>query len=116
MVYFFDGEKGLEKWLACYSYSLNAIDLISLNAIDLIIGELNVYHQFGNVVTAIKRMLRQNWSVFIKYTLREGNFSTDFLAKMGFRSGLGLSYINETSPGMSSIILADVMGVPFIRH
>lgn len=92
----------------CFSDSANAIDLIK--------SDLNVHHRFGNVIATIKRMLCREWECELHHTLREGNFATDYLIKMRSRNATSLSVFHEAPPNMTSILLADAMGVSFIKH
>lgn len=53
--------------------------------------------------------------VSLRHTLCEGNAATDFLARKGALSDSSLVILNETPPDMASVLLADAMGVEFIR-
>jgi ribonuclease HI len=63
------------KHVVCLSDSTIVIDLIQ--------KDLNVHHKYGNLVMAIKHLLRRDWVVSLRHTLREGNAAADFLAKKG---------------------------------
>jgi len=52
--------------------------------------------------------------VSLRHTLREGNTATDFLAKKGALNDSSLVILNETPPNMTSVLLADAMGVEFV--
>ena len=53
--------------------------------------------------------------VSLRHTLREGNATTDFLAKKGALSDSSLVILNEAPPDMAYVLLADAMGVEFVR-
>lgn len=64
--------------VACYSDSLLAIQLVQ--------SPLNQLHAYATVIQHIKDCIRQNWTVRILHTLREGNSAADFMAKLGANS------------------------------
>lgn len=64
---------------------------------------------------AIKHLLRREQEVSLRHTLCEGNAAADFLAKKGALSDSSLVILNETPPDMASVLLADAMGVEFVR-
>lgn len=68
------------------------------------------------MLASIKKLLRQDWVCVLHHRLREGNFATDFLAKMGAKSVVDLSVIQEAPLEMSSILLLEAMELPFVRH
>lgn len=61
-------------------------------------------------------MLSKDWEVHLNHTLREGNQCVDYLAKMGARGISSLVLLEKAPTGMDSMLLADAMGVVFVRH
>ena len=53
--------------------------------------------------------------VSIRHTLREGNATTDLLAKTGALSDSSFVILNEVPPDMTFVLLIDAMGVEFVR-
>jgi ribonuclease HI len=95
------------KHVLCHSDSTTVVDLIQ--------KDLNVHHKYGNLIMAIKQLLRRDWVVSLRHTLREGNAAADFLAKKGALSDSSLVILNEVPPDMVSVLLADAMSVEFVR-
>lgn len=72
------GKEGIEEWCASQTQLAHVVELVN--------SEVSVHHRYGNVVAAIKRLMRQDWECALFHTLKERNFSDDFLTKMGARS------------------------------
>ncbi|MCI77477.1 ribonuclease H [Trifolium medium] len=60
-------------------------------------------------------MLDRDWTVVVDHTLREGNACADLLAKMGANSVTPLVKF-EVPPELSNLLLADALGVAFVRN
>nr|ABN08309.1 Polynucleotidyl transferase, Ribonuclease H fold [Medicago truncatula] len=63
----------------------------------------------------IKELLRRDWMVSLRHTLREGNAAADFLVKKGALSDSSLVILNEAPPDMACVLLAAAIGVEFVR-
>jgi hypothetical protein len=83
--------------------------------IDLIKSNINVHHRYSSLISAIKHLLLLNWDVDLTHTLREGNFATDYLAKLDASASSRL-VLQDAPRGMSSILLTDALSVAFTRH
>ncbi|XP_024626760.1 uncharacterized protein [Medicago truncatula] len=95
------------KHVVCYSDSTTVVDLVQ--------KDLNVHHKYENLIMAIKQLLRRDWMVSLRHTLREGNTAVDFLAKKGALSDSSLVILNEAPPDIASVFLADAIGVEFVQ-
>ena len=51
----------------------------------------------------------------VLHTLREGNACADFLAKAGASQVDSFLVLNEPPPGLAPLLVADVIGTPFVR-
>lgn len=78
----------------CYSDSLTALELVSKGG-----GEL---HHYASLIRTVRELVKLDWSVELVHTLREGNSSANFMAKMG---------VDLLREGNNS---ADFMGVFFL--
>lgn len=94
------------KKVTCCSDSLHIIQLIKD-------GGPN-YHR--NVIAAIRKLVSREWDFQIVHTLREGNYCADFLAKFGARSNASLVTMDAPLEGMGTLLMADAMGVTFLRQ
>nr|ABN09044.1 Ribonuclease H [Medicago truncatula] len=95
------------KHVVCHSDSTTVVDLVQ--------KDLNVHHKYGNLIMAIKKLLRRDWVVSLRHTLCEGNAAADFLAKKGALSDTSLVILNEAPPDIAFVLLADAVGVKFVR-
>jgi len=76
-----------------------------------------MFHIFGNLISLIKKLLSQDWIVdFVIYTLRDGNSAVDCLVKLGATSSEKLMFLGTIPPYLSSMLLADALGISFVRH
>ncbi|XP_024636578.1 uncharacterized protein [Medicago truncatula] len=103
----FGGLIRIIQHVVCHSDSTTVVDLVQ--------KDLNVHHKYGNFIMAIKQLLRRDWVVSLRHTLCEGNAAADFLAKKGALSDSCLVILNEAPPDIASILLADTIGVEFVR-
>jgi len=92
--------------LACYSDSLLSINLIK--------GDTPHYHIYVVLVQDIKDMLASN-NFSMHHTLREGNQSADFLAKMSSASDVGFVIHSAPPKDLLHLIQSDNSGVFFPR-
>jgi len=51
--------------------------------IDIVTKPVNKYHCYASVSVCVQKLLRMDWEVQLCYSLKEGNASTYFLAKLG---------------------------------
>ncbi|KAJ1422497.1 ribonuclease H [Sesbania bispinosa] len=57
-----------------------------------------------------------DWEVEIHHILREGNACADLLAKQGAKVNHHLQVLNLPPPELSSALIADAVGIRFIRR
>ena len=88
----------------------------SLLAVNLIQTPPSSHHVFAVVVGNICGLLRRDWRVCVQHTLREGNACADFLAKAGAAQAARFSVMGEPPPGLTPLLLADVVGTVFVRR
>jgi ribonuclease HI len=93
--------------LVCYSDSLLAVTLIREG--------VSAYHKYANEIQCIRHLLRRNWNVEVKHTLREGNACADVLAKMGAATNSPLVIMDDPPSQLFSALSADARGVVFTR-
>ncbi|GAU11214.1 hypothetical protein TSUD_342040 [Trifolium subterraneum] len=63
------------------------------------------------LIEEIRRLLALEWEVKVCHSYREANACADALANMGCEHGLGLRMYDQCPPRLSSLLLADVMGI-----
>lgn len=61
--------------LVCYSDSAMVLELVG--------GQVNTTHRYATWICGVREMLRRDWQVELRHTLREGNHVADVLAKLG---------------------------------
>lgn len=61
--------------LVCYSDSAMVLELVG--------GQVNTTHRYVAWICGVREMLRRDWQVELRHTLREGNHAADVLAKLG---------------------------------
>jgi ribonuclease HI len=71
--------------IICYSDSTLSIQLVE--------GEVSPWHHYASILANIKALVKRNWSICFKHTMREANTVADLLArqvqqahKLGLRS------------------------------
>ncbi|GKV30854.1 hypothetical protein SLEP1_g39626 [Rubroshorea leprosula] len=52
---------------------------------------------------------------FVNHTLREGNFTTDFMASLGHGLPVGATYLVDPPAGLNQILQGDTMGTMFLK-
>ncbi|MCI17675.1 ribonuclease H protein, partial [Trifolium medium] len=62
---------------------------------------------YANEIQNIRHLLRREWIVGIKHTLREGNACADILAKMGASANSPLVVLEEPPSQLFSALSAD---------
>ncbi|GAU42972.1 hypothetical protein TSUD_188450 [Trifolium subterraneum] len=63
------------------------------------------------IIQEIRRLLALDWDVKICHSYREANACADALANLGCDHGPGLRVYEQCPPKISSLLLADVMGI-----
>lgn len=99
-------DKGCRR-LICFSDSSLAIRLVT--------GPANNLHCYAVINQSIKDLLRQQWSVTLEHTLREGNSAADFLAKHGSSMESKWEVFKQPLVGMEEILNSDATRVPILR-
>ncbi|GAU48971.1 hypothetical protein TSUD_188180 [Trifolium subterraneum] len=89
--------------ILCYSDSQTVLDLI--------LKGHSIYHCYAAVITNIQDMLKFNWNVTLCHSLREGNFSADFLAKLGSANDTKIKIWESPPKALKSILLSDALRV-----
>lgn len=63
-------------------FSVLICDTDSKMALELIDSSMDIFHPCFPLISAIKKLLHLDWTITLKYTLREANSCADWLAKM----------------------------------
>lgn len=84
-------------------------------ALIFITDGVSKFHPYAPLVDHIRNFSTFSWKLSFKHTFREGNVCADWLAKHGASSDQALHIWNSCPPQLSSVLLADAMGVPRIR-
>jgi len=92
--------------LVCYFDSLVCINFIN--------GPIERYHVYVVLIQDIKDFLLQS-NITVSHTLREGNQSADFMAKLGASSDVGLLLHEAPPTGLITLLRSDVVGIFFLR-
>ncbi|GAU44585.1 hypothetical protein TSUD_136320 [Trifolium subterraneum] len=95
-------ERGYTR-IHCFSDSQTVVDAIS--------KDLNFFHCYAAVIASIKDLLQLDWEVHISHSLREGNASADFLAKLGSANEDKLTFWESPPAEMESILQSDALRV-----
>lgn len=72
-------------------------------------------HVYAPLIANIRDLLQIDWEVSIHHTLREGNNSANFLAKLGSGMEEFLRLWEEPPIGLASLLLADAMRVQLLQ-
>ncbi|PNX95949.1 ribonuclease H [Trifolium pratense] len=99
-------DKGLSN-IICYSDSLNVVKLVT--------APITPMHLYAAILQEVKNLMNRNWTVQLRHTLREGNQSADFLAKMGSSCHDKLKIISAPPAEMLPVLHADSTRVSFVR-
>ncbi|KAK7269582.1 hypothetical protein RIF29_22314 [Crotalaria pallida] len=86
-----------------------------MEVLNLLKGGFNHFHLYASIIASIVDVVRRDWSVMFSHTLREGNQCADFLAKKGACMDANMEVFESPPPGLSNVLLADSMRVPFPR-
>ncbi|CAJ2632330.1 unnamed protein product [Trifolium pratense] len=89
--------------ILCYSDSQTVLDLI--------LKGHSIYHCYAVVITNIQDMLKLNWDITLSHSLREGNFSADWLAKLGSANDTKIKIWESPPEALKSILLSDALRV-----
>ncbi|CAJ2646723.1 unnamed protein product [Trifolium pratense] len=87
--------------ILCYSDSQTVLDLI--------LKGHSIYHCYAVVITNIQDMLKLNWDITLSHSLREGNFSADWLAKLGSANDTKIKIWESPPEALKSILLSDAL-------
>lgn len=87
----------------------------STQAIALVKGSVPWLHKYAALVTSIQECIEQDWTFELVHTLREGNQCVDWLAKWRALQDEELHIFYRPPLGLGSLVMADAMGVPFLR-
>ncbi|XP_057453005.1 uncharacterized protein LOC130744861 [Lotus japonicus] len=99
-------DRGFRK-VVCYSDSYLAVALVT--------DPPSPFHVMVVLIHNIVDMLHRSWEVRLLHTLHEGNFCADFLVKMEAQQDSGFLLVQDPSPDLEPLLLADSMGSVFIR-
>ncbi|GAU46201.1 hypothetical protein TSUD_401610 [Trifolium subterraneum] len=87
----------------CYSDSQTVLDLIS--------KDFSTFHHYVAIIAKIQDFLKMEWEARLLHTLREGNTSSDFLAKFGSTNDDKLTIWEAPSEELKNILLFDALRV-----
>lgn len=87
----------------------------SKSALELINGQVTLFHPFAPLVNFIRSFQTQNWTIIFQHTLCERNDCADWLAKHGANSDQVFSNWQLCPPQLTSVLLDDTLGVIWIR-
>ncbi|XP_057444472.1 uncharacterized protein LOC130736691 [Lotus japonicus] len=108
----------LQGLRACWEEGYRQVQVFfySALAVDILQGPVPQFHVYATLVSSIKTMMQQPWLIELRHILREGNASTDFMAKLGADlPSVQLQLFNAPPAGLASLLLADNLGVPHLR-
>lgn len=95
-----------DRRIICETDSLEAIELIDKANMNL--------HSYARVIMGIMRLLKFEWQVELRYTLREANQVADYLTKMGARSSHTCLVLDRPPTDVSQLLLADSLSIAFV--
>jgi len=81
----------------------------------LVSKEASRLHNYVNLLELIQIYLVKEWDIFIHPIFREGNSCADILAKLGVNHLEPLVMVHQPLSCLSLALLADSIGVSFIR-
>ncbi|GAU48831.1 hypothetical protein TSUD_190610 [Trifolium subterraneum] len=87
----------------------------SQTALKLIQEGVPSTHPYAPLVNYIQSLIHKEWKLFLVHTLREGNASADWLAKLGASLVQEPKMFSICPSPLSSICLVDSMGIQFPR-
>lgn len=79
--------------------------------IELVTIGTHLYHYYANMLEIIRDFMNKDWNFFLKHTLCEGNACVYIIAKMRVSCLNSLIMVNESSPILTSVLLADTQGL-----
>jgi len=83
--------------------------------VHLVSKEVSRCHHYANLLERIQVYLDNELDISIHHIFREGNSCADILAKLGANHLESLVMVHQPLSCLSSALLADAMGVSFIR-
>lgn len=87
------------SYIRCYSDSKAVIELIS--------KPIDKSHYYASAIANIKELMILDWEVNLSHTLREGNATADFLAKLGSNNENKMKIWNSPPEDLKSLLLSD---------
>ncbi|RZB89292.1 hypothetical protein D0Y65_028239, partial [Glycine soja] len=82
-----------------------------------IIRSTNMFHPSAVIIKRIQALLCLSRTVHVRHTLHQGNAWADFLAKKSAsQEKQFLTWNDPTSEDISTVLMADAMGVAFTRE
>lgn len=93
--------------IICKSDSQMALQLISKGVED--------FHPYAPLINRIRDFYTHPWILSFQHTLREGNFSADWLAKNGSNQVHDLVIFESWPPQLHQLFLSDALGVYRLR-
>jgi ribonuclease HI len=94
--------------IICYSDSTLSIQLVE--------GEVSPWHHYASILANIKALVKRNWSICFKHTMREANSVADLLAKTGAAGTHAWTEIREPPSAAIPLLQADAARVMFARR
>ncbi|KAJ1380632.1 Ribonuclease H domain [Sesbania bispinosa] len=95
------------KWVACYSDSQLALSLVN--------NHVAPCHRYATIITKIHIWMAKDWRLSFHHLHRQGNQCVDYLAKKGASSVDTLVNVSSHPQDLSKMLLADALGVAFLR-
>lgn len=72
-------------------------------------------HQLATLIRSIQELLRRSWDVSLTHTLREGNASADFPARLSASQLRSIVILEAPPPGLGILLDGDAQRVPHLR-
>ncbi|XP_057429487.1 uncharacterized protein LOC130722687 [Lotus japonicus] len=85
------------------------------DALSLVFPGPSPRHSIAPLMWDINDLLECPWMVDLKHTLRDENACADFLTKLGAHQEGPLISVMAPPKGLGTLLLADSMGVSFVR-
>jgi hypothetical protein len=85
------------------------------SALKLIKEAVPTTHLYAPIIDLIKRFIDYPWLLSFHHSLREDNSCADWLAKYGASLDGNSTFWNQCPAPLSTSLLADFMGIVFLR-
>lgn len=86
-------------FICCYSDSKEVVNLIS--------KPINKFHCYASEIANIKNLMNLERELSLSHTLREGNVSADFLAKLGSSNVVKMKIWKSLPEGLETLLVSD---------